>query len=293
MPETSAQTFFENHTARPKEHDSATATQPQPGPRPRLTYNLCNHPAWALSDVEFQRHPSPVHIGRVHEDNQRLFRMLDAESDPDRRGEIFHEYLSVQFALHQWPNYHASSRRSLRNSYVRYLRGWAVDSNSIEGAVLKGWVASRMGLPPTFHHAPLDGTEARFERYAFDRVKGSSHTNAIEGQLDLLYEFCQDELRRRHPDTQWLTLYRGTYDASAYPTRAGDRPKEIIVTLNNLNSFTSDRECAWEFGSTVWKIEVPLPKIFFFSNLLPTSLLKGEAEYLVIGGEYVARKLMY
>ena len=126
-----------------------------------------------------------------------------------------------------------------------------------------------------------------------DRMKGSSHTNAIEGQLGLLYEFCQDELRRRHPHTPWLTLYRGTHDAAAYPSRSGDYPREIIVTLNNLNSFTVERECAWELGSTVWQIDVPLPKIFFFSDLLPTSLLKADAEYLVIGGEYNAHKVLY
>jgi NAD+--dinitrogen-reductase ADP-D-ribosyltransferase len=261
--------------------------------KPRLVYNLCNVPAWALSDVEFQKHPVDLHVGRVKEDNRRLFVLLEVEPDPGRRGEIFHEYLSVQFALHQWPNYEKNSRRSLRNSYVRYLRGWAMDSNSIEGAVLKGWVASRMGLPPTFHSEPLTAEGDAHHRYATDRMKGSSHTNGIESQLDLLYEFAQSELRRRHPGQRWLTLYRGTFDGHAYPSRPSDQPKETIVTLNNLNSFTADRECAWEFGSTVWQIEVPLAKVFFFSDLLPESILKGEEEYLVIGGEYAARKLLF
>lgn len=261
--------------------------------RPRLTYNLCNHPAWALGDVEFQHNPAEVHIGRVREDNRRLFALLDGEPNPVRRGEIFHEYLSVQFALHQWPDYEKASRRSLRNSYVRYLRGWAVDSNSIEGAVLKGWVASRMGIPPTFHHEALPGEGDEMNRYAMDRMKGSSHTNGIESQLDLLYEFAQDELKRRHPGKKWLTLYRGTFDARAYPHRPAEDSKSLVVTLNNLNSFTSDRECAWEFGSTVWEIQVPLAKVFFFSDLLPESILKGEEEFIVIGGDYLARKLLF
>jgi len=34
-------------------------------------------------------------------------------------------------------------------------------------------------------------------------------------------------------------------------------------------------------------------KIFFFSGLLPDSLLRGENEYLVIGGEYDVRSLLY
>jgi NAD+--dinitrogen-reductase ADP-D-ribosyltransferase len=261
--------------------------------KPKSVFNLCNHPAWALGDVEFQRNPGDLHIGRVREDNCRLFDLLAAEPDASRRGEIFHEYLSVQFALHQWENYERSSRRSLRNSYVRYLRGWAMDSNSVEGAVLKGWVASRMGLHPTFHHGPLAHEGDGWERYAIDRVKGSAFTNAIEGQLDLLFEFAQNELRCRHPGERWLTLYRGTFDAQTYPTLPLAEKGHALVTVNNLSSFTGDRECAWEFGSTVWEVKVPLSKIFFFSDLLPESILKGEEEYLVIGGDYVVRKLLF
>ena len=63
--------------------------------------------------------------------------------------------------------------------------------------------------------------------------------------------------------------------------------------MNNLSSFTSERECAWEFGSTVWETSVPTAKIFFFSGLLPDSILKGEDEYLVIGGEYRVKELLY
>jgi NAD+--dinitrogen-reductase ADP-D-ribosyltransferase len=65
------------------------------------------------------------------------------------------------------------------------------------------------------------------------------------------------------------------------------------MQLNNLSSFTSDPEVAWEFGSSVWKVEVPLPKIVFFSGLLPKSLLTGESEYLVLGGHYKVRTLLY
>ena len=62
--------------------------------------------------------------------------------------------------------------------------------------------------------------------------------------------------------------------------------KKYLMRLNNLNSFTSDFERAWEFGSRVLKAEVPLTKVFFLCGILPKSLLKGEDEYLVIGGEY-------
>ena len=260
-----------------------------PAPQPPNIFSLSNRPPWAIASLEFQYHPTPLAIGRVRADNHRLFALLDQEPSPARRGEIFHEYLTVQFALHQWQEFRAASRSSLRNSYIRYLRGWEVDSNSPEGAVLKSWVQSRLGLAPTFHHVPLDSEEA-WSRLALDRVQGSARTNAINLQLDLLFEFCQYEIARRRPDTRWITLYRGTHDAQAYD-RPGSAPD--VVRLNNLSSFTSDRECAWEFGSTVWEVRVPRSKVFFFSGLLPDSLLRGESEYLVIGGEYRVKKLLF
>jgi len=36
----------------------------------------------------------------------------------------------------------------------------------------------------------------------------------------------------------------------------------------------------------------PPSKIFFYNGLLPNSILKGEGEYLVIGGEYRVRQIM-
>ncbi|MFZ1539292.1 MAG: NAD(+)--dinitrogen-reductase ADP-D-ribosyltransferase [Chromatiaceae bacterium] len=57
------------------------------------------------------------------------------------------------------------------------------------------------------------------------------------------------------------------------------------VLFNNLNSFTSNRERADEFGDYILRVAVPLPEIFIFNRLLP-GLYKGEDEYLVIGGLY-------
>ncbi|GAA5481818.1 NAD(+)--dinitrogen-reductase ADP-D-ribosyltransferase [Haloferula sargassicola] len=252
-----------------------------------------NRPPWTVASVGFQDDPSPLHIGRVKQEHRRLFEILENEVSPARRGEIFHEYASVQFALHQWQEHRAAARRSLRNSYVRFIRGWAVDSNTIEGAVLKGWVHSRLGIAPTFHQGSLGQSRENFERYARDRIRGCARTNAIEQQLDLLFEFCQYEIHRRNPGERWLTLYRGTFDGQAYRLVDDSDPKRPVVRMNNISSFTADRECAWEFGSTVWEVRVPLSKVFFFSTLLPESILKGEEEHLVIGGEYRVRKLLY
>lgn len=257
-------------------------------------FSLCNIPPWVLASAAFNDDPRPLEIGTVRADNRRLFEKLEAEDAPQRRGEIFNEYMSVKFQLHDWESHEAAARRSLRNSYVRFLRGWSVDSNSVEGAVLKGWVESRLGLPPTFHRGRvLNGSEESAMPYATDRMRGHARTNAIHSQLDLLFEFCQYELARRHPGERWLDLFRGTFDAEEYDVVSRGENRSAVVRMNNLSSFTSDRECAWEFGSTVWEVRVPLAKVFFFSGLLPDSLLKGEDEYLVAGGEFRVRELLY
>lgn len=256
--------------------------------------NFIEHPPWVVGSLEFNASPGSLRISGVRESNSHFFRKLDEESCPKRRGEIFHEYMSVKFALHQWENYQASARKSLRNSYVRFLRGWGLDSNSIEGAVLKGWVHSRVGLAPTYHREKLpEGSEDEGLAYSIDRMKGHARTNAINAQLDLLFEFCQYELVRRYPNETHRTLFRGTHDAEEYEILATGGKRERAVQLNNLSSFTSDREKAWEFGSTVWRVDIPLVKVFFFSDLLPDSLLKGEDEYLVIGGVYQVKELLY
>lgn len=256
-------------------------------------FSLCNRPPWALAAQAFQDDPSPLRIGRVRESNRRLFELLDSEDSPARRSEIFHEYLSVLFSLHHWnEGLGDQARRILRNSYVRFLRGWQTDSNSIEGAVLKGWVHSRMGLPPTYHVVPLETDPQAAAAYALHRLKGASRTNAIDSQLDLLYEFSQYELARRYPGERWRLLYRGTYDATGYARPAAADSAALVIRMNNISSFTSDPECAWEFGSTVWEVLVPTAKVFCFSGLLPDRLLHGENEYLVVGGEYRVRRLL-
>jgi NAD+--dinitrogen-reductase ADP-D-ribosyltransferase len=47
------------------------------------------------------------------------------------------------------------------------------------------------------------------------------------------------------------------------------------VLFNNLNSFTSSRERADEFGDYILVAEVPLPKVLFFNRLLPGMLKRG------------------
>jgi NAD+--dinitrogen-reductase ADP-D-ribosyltransferase len=255
--------------------------------------NLCNLPPWAIASRHFNRHPQPLEIQGVRRANRLLFERLDALDDPSARGALFHDYMDVTFQLHQWEQETSPhSRKSLKNSYLRFLRGWMFESNSLEGAVLKGWVESRLGLPPTFHRVPIDDihSEAYF-LYSVDRMKGSARTSALNAQFDVLYEYVQCELRRRLPAFSHLTLFRGIHDFAEHRILEEMGKNFYLLRLNNLNSFTTDFERAWEFGTRVLRAEVPLPKIFFRGDYLPSSLLKGEGEVMVIGGEYEVKVL--
>ena len=258
------------------------------------SFNHCNLPPWVIASRHFNDNPQALEIQGVRQANRFLFRKLDALSSAEERALVFNDYMSVKFQLHQWQSQTtATARKSIKNSYLRFLHGWMMDSNSIEGAVLKGWVESRMGLPPSFHKVRIPGIHGEeYMIYAVDRMKGSARTNAINSQLDLLYEYCQYELARACPAQSRIRLFRGTNDADDHELVETVGKREQIVRLNNLVSFTSEEERAWEFGDTVWEIEAPLAKVFFFNGLLPNSILKGEGEYLVIGGEYRVRRVM-
>jgi NAD+--dinitrogen-reductase ADP-D-ribosyltransferase len=257
------------------------------------SFNNCNLPPWVIASRHFNENPQQLEIQGVKEGNRFLFEKLAAIASQEERALVFNDFMSVKFQLHHWQDQTATAGKSIKNSYLRFLRGWMMDSNAVEGAVLKRWVESRMGITPSYHRARISGihSQAYFE-FSVDVMKGSARTNAIQSQLDILYEYCQFELARKFPHTPVITLFRGTYDASEHDVIEQVSRREQIVRLNNLVSFTSDEERAWEFGSTVWEVSVPLSKIFFYNDLLPGSIMKGEGEYLVIGGEYRVRQVM-
>ncbi|MEZ5453563.1 MAG: NAD(+)--dinitrogen-reductase ADP-D-ribosyltransferase, partial [Thiothrix sp.] len=58
-----------------------------------------------------------------------------------------------------------------------------------------------------------------------------------------------------------------------------------VVLLNNVSSFTHNRERADEFGDYIIEVRVPVVKVLAYYDLLP-KLLRGEGEFLVIGGVY-------
>jgi len=113
------------------------------------------------------------------------------------------------------------------------------------------------------------------------------HNNSIHGQLDLLYEFCQwalprfFSLERRH-----LTLYRGVNDFKEHQLVERIDKRTAVIRINNLLSFSDDREVADQFGDYIIEARVPVTKILFFNGLIPQAPLKGESEYMIIGGDY-------
>jgi NAD+--dinitrogen-reductase ADP-D-ribosyltransferase len=123
-------------------------------------------------------------------------------------------------------------------------------------------------------------------------MRATAKAAGLFQQFDLLQTFCQQELARRHPGQSWLTLYRGTQDADDYRTLAAEAEGVGLIECNNVSSFTSDSEVAWEFGSSVWAVQVPITKVVCFSGLLPPEFLQGESEYLVLGGMYRVRRLI-
>lgn len=257
------------------------------------SFNYCNLPPWVIASYHFNTNPHPLEIQGVKESNRFLFNKLAAIPSRQERAVVFKDFMSVKFQLHNWQEQTTdSSQNSIKNSYLQFLKGWMFDSNSVAGAVLKHWVESRIGISPTFHKACIsDVNSESYFNYTVDVMKGSAQTSAIQSQLDLLFEFGQFELPRKYPGQNVLTLYRGTHDAEEYDVLENLGKREQIVRLNNLVSFTCEEERAWEFGRTVWKTTVPLCKIFFYNDLLPGSILKGEDEYMVIGGEYHVQRL--
>lgn len=255
--------------------------------------NRCNLPPRALASVTFQRHPCDIFIDGVLELHQKLFEALDAVPASSDRAVHFRDYMSACFLLdhrEQAGFCQGSQKRGpAKTDYIRLLRGWMFNADSVEGAVLKRWTESRFGLMTLRHGGEpcFPGSRAA-QRYHLDYVRGLYNSNALEAQLDLLYTYCQYELRRRDPDRSWYQLYRGVCDLGEHATLQCSTTDTFIVLLNNLNSFTDDRSHACTFGDTVLSSQVPFAKILYFHDLVP-GILAGENEYLVIGGAYQVR----
>jgi NAD+--dinitrogen-reductase ADP-D-ribosyltransferase len=256
--------------------------------------NLVGIPTGLLASDAFNRAGLPLGLAGVRESNHGLFSMLEGAESAEHAATLFTAYMEVVFGLH--PEQHRVSarnrdgRRRYRSSYSRLIRGWAYDSNGPEGAVMKGWVESRFGLFPTFHKvALLNFGSPAWIRYVEEKMGSRFHNNAIFSQLDLVYEFTQWSLARFRPKLRSISLFRGVNDFDEHPIVEVVDRRCVVLRLNNLVSFTSQRDIATWFGSYILEAQVPACKIAFFNALLPQAPLSGEEEYLVIGGDYRVR----
>ena len=274
------------------EYQSGQARQPTLPTRARLPINHCNLPAVILGSLTFQYHPVPLRLDGVATLHATLFDSLKKFAEPEVRAEGFRIYMRSVFLLDH-PDEAGLERGRGRDKadYLRMLRGWLFDPDGREAAVLKSWVESRFGLTPCNHGGALgDGSGDNYQRYLTARARGLYNTNALEAQLDLLYTYCQYELARRYPDRSHLTLYRGVNRIHEHEILEQPDRNTFRVVLNNLNSFTGNRDRADEFGDTIVEADVPLAKLLYFPTLLP-EMLHGEEEHLVIGGVYELRRL--
>ncbi|MFA5352987.1 MAG: NAD(+)--dinitrogen-reductase ADP-D-ribosyltransferase [Thermodesulfovibrionales bacterium] len=255
--------------------------------------NLVGVPTGLLAGIAYNEHPVPLRIAGVREMYQSLFEMLNQAETHEEAVGVFQGYMGAVFGLdeEQREKDTPADRRRFRSSYLKLLSGWSFDSNWPQGAVLKGWVESRFGLFPTFHKEPIKRILGpAWMTYIEEKMSSRFHNNSIYTQLDLLYEFCQWSLGRffavglRH-----MTLYRGIcgFDEEQLIRKIDNRT--VILRMNSLVSFSSDRDLAGQFGDSIIEAEVPLTKILFFNRLIPQAPLQGEAEYMVIGGDYLVQ----
>ncbi|MEO5374112.1 MAG: NAD(+)--dinitrogen-reductase ADP-D-ribosyltransferase [Alphaproteobacteria bacterium] len=252
--------------------------------------NLVGLPTGLLASPDFNEFPVPLRIAGVREMNRSLFEMLKEAPDADEAARAFDMYMGALFGLD--PEQHERVTRGaghrFRSSYLRLLKGWGYDANGPEGAVLKGWVESRFGLFPTFHKQPLNRLMSdAWMTYVSEKMSSRFHNNAIMSQLDILFEYCQWALASFHMvGCRTVLLYRGVNDFNEHQVVERLDRDHVVVRLNNLVSFSSDREVADCFGDYIVEANVPVCKILFFNTLLPNHPLKGEGEYLVVGGDY-------
>lgn len=254
--------------------------------------NLTGLSTECIASVVFNEHPKPLHIAGTREAASGLFELLAKQSAPETCGRLFQDYMCVVFGFETEQRLadDVTGGRRYRNSYLRLIQDWGMDSNNAQAAVLKGWVESRFGLFPSYHKQPITGFGTKaWIGYIEEKMNSRYHNNCIYMQLDLLYEYCQWFTERfRIPAISHKTLYRGVDMLDDCVIRH-ETKHDKIVRFNNLVSFTDSPGTAGEFGAYILKTEVPMVKLIFFNDLLPRHALRGETEYLAIGGAYRVR----
>lgn len=252
--------------------------------------NLIGISPFCIANHLFNQNPQSLHIAGTRESAVGLFEQLERQTTVEACGQVFQDYMCVVFGYEteQRLGIDKLGRRRYRNSYLRLIQDWGLDSNNAQGAVFKGWVESRFGLFPCFHKQRISSFISKdWVIYIEEKMNSRYHNNCIYMQLDLLYEYCQWVIERfQLPAARHKTLYRGVNNLDQQTMFGDEWDMRKIVRFNSLVSFTDRSNIASEFGAYILEVQVPMVKLVFFNDLLPHHALRGEAEYLVIGGDY-------
>jgi NAD+--dinitrogen-reductase ADP-D-ribosyltransferase len=261
----------------------------QVDPRHWYATNLVGVSSRLLASIDFNDFPQRLSISGARFTHTGLFSLLARSTCQAEAAEMFAEYMSTAFSLAKRASSHSDGATHYsRASYIKLLQGWGFDSNASPGAVLKGWVESRFGIVPTFHKQPLQTFPSdAWIRYLEEKLSSRFHNNCIQQQLDLLYEYAQWSIERyRAVEASHMYVYRGMNSAEARFVEGSLKRRHGVIRLNNLVSFSRARERAEEFGDIVVRAAVPLAKVLLFPGLLSDQVLNGEAEVMVIGGDF-------
>ncbi|WP_028310381.1 NAD(+)--dinitrogen-reductase ADP-D-ribosyltransferase [Derxia gummosa] len=272
----------------------ASASADPDHPRAWATTNVVGVSSEWIASADFNDKPSRLRIAGARSSARGLFDQLDRVGNLREAGNVFRRYMEAAFGLK--PDHEArqrSERLRWKSSYLKLLEGWGFDSNGPQGAVLKGWVESRFGLVPTWHHGALGRFPSdAWVRYIEEKMTSRFHGNCINMQLDLLFEYCQWAIRRFHlppraNGVHTVKVWRCVNGLGEHRfVEGGLRERRGTVHLNNLVSFSLSREHAEAFGDWMLETEVAVEKLVFVPGLLGQSLLAGEGEVIALGGEY-------
>ena len=224
--------------------------------------NLVGIPTGLLASTAFNAHPLPLSISGAREMNPGLFRLLDTTPDLAEAAQVFRHYMEMLFELR--PAADDGRPRRFRSSYLKLLEGWGFDSNSAQGAVLKGWVESRFGLLPNYHKSILGRYPSNAWMHYIEEKMGSRfHNNSINLQLDLLYEYCQWALTRFwRAGQRHVTLFRGV-NCWEEVDKIAAAPYRPLHHAAQQPGVVQLRARADEFGDWILEAQVPLVKILY------------------------------
>jgi len=130
-----------------------------------------------------------------------LFEKLAGIPSQEERALVFNDFMSVKFQLHNWRQQTTDTAKKEHSETATSVSCAADDGFQLGG----GGGAQALGGEP--HGGRADLPPRPYFGYPQQGVlrllrgccQGSARTNAIQSQLDLLYEYCQFELPTNFP----------------------------------------------------------------------------------------------